>query len=100
MSGALRMSVLPRDLLSAFGESILLLDASRTLVCASGDTTCALDTIPDPGCTWDRLLQHASTEAADSLYWAIEAAFEHHVPLQFIPKQFPFKPGIVAAIAL
>lgn len=89
------MTVPPIDLLSAFGESILLLDRSRCIVNATGDTNslfgCAsADLI---GTQWSRLIE--ASDCCDSLYWAVEGVFEEWIAPQFIPSQLPFKNGIM-----
>src|SRR5258708_5354755 len=69
------MSVPPADLLSAFGETILLLDRSRCVVNALGETKALFGCAPGEliGTPWTHLID--SFDSCDALYWAVESAF-------------------------
>src|SRR5579859_6661162 len=94
------MTVPPADLLSAFGETILLLDRSRCVVNALGETKSLFGCTPAEliGTQWTHLID--SFDACDSLYWAIECAFEPWVAPKFIPSQLPFKNGYIIQLAV
>src|SRR5438309_1505448 len=94
------MTVFPADLLSAFGESILLLDDSRCVVSVAGETSSLFGCAPDEliGAPWAHLIDSADT--ADSLYWLAETAFEEWTARQFLPAQLPFKDGCIVQPAM
>lgn len=87
------MTVPPVDLLSAYGESILLLDRSRCIVSAAGDTKSLFGYASGDlvGTQWSRLVDNL--DSFDSLYWLVEGVFEAWVAPEFVPAQLPFKNG-------
>src|SRR5438876_643681 len=96
------MPVAQSDLLSAFGAALLLIDRSRRVAESSGATAKLLGMEPESllHLPWNELIQQcAMPEAAEALYWAIEAAFEGYVAPQFLPSYLPFCPEKLVQVA-
>jgi len=91
------------DLLSAFGEAIVTVDASRCITACLGDIETILG-VPSGivlASRWHEFLAtHVMPDVADSLYWVVEAIFEGYVPPQYLPYQSPFKPNYISHIAV
>jgi signal transduction histidine kinase len=96
------MPVAQSDLLSAFGAALLLIDRSRRIAESAGATARLLGMEPDSllHIPWNELIQqYAMPEAAEALYWAIEAAFEGYIGPQFLPTSLPFCPEKLVHLA-
>jgi hypothetical protein len=88
--------------LVSLGEVALLLDTTRQIVAACGDTATILSCASDDliGAAWLEIIQHyANPQAIEGLHWAIEAAFEGYLDRQFLPVHMPFRENIVADLA-
>jgi hypothetical protein len=85
------MPISQSEILAVFGEALLLLDNTRCVTSALGDTRSVFGSPPEDlvGLTWNELLKSSSTEAHEGLYWAVEAALEGYVASQYLPSQLP-----------
>jgi hypothetical protein len=88
--------------LAAFGEAAFIVDRTRQVIAASGDTTAIFNCSTDDliGAAWLELVQnYASPAAVEGLYWAVEAIYEGYLDRQFLPVHMPFREHIVADVA-
>ncbi|MEP7285890.1 MAG: hypothetical protein ABI947_08995 [Chloroflexota bacterium] len=96
------MSIDSSDLLHAFGEAILVIDRNRKVSNALGNTQSIFGQMPSAivGQTWRDLVQQATPEVIDGLYWVIEAAFDRCISPQFLPPLLPFKANLIVRLAI
>src|SRR5260221_4986997 len=90
------MPISHNELLATFSEVLLLLDNSRYVVNALGNTASLFGCAPEAiaGMAWTDLLKMALPDAAGGLYWAVEAALEGYVSTEFLPARLPFLPDL------